>query len=53
MEKCRNEENCINLGVKEEEHGLTYIALSMATKLSKITLISAITGTRMKSLNNN
>ena len=48
-----NEKFCINLGNKEAEHGLTYVALSRATKLSQIAIISAITGTRMKSLNNN
>ena len=47
------EKFCINLGDKEAEHGLTYVALSGATKLSQITLVSAITETRMKSLNNN
>ena len=36
----------------EAEHGLTHVALSRATKLSQIALISAITGTRMRSLNN-
>ena len=34
------------------EHGPTYIALGRDTKLSQITLISTITSTRMKSLNN-
>ena len=46
------EKFCINLGDKEAEHGLTYVALSRATKFSQIAIISAITGTRMRSLNN-
>ena len=47
-----NEKFCINIGTREAEHGLTYVALSRATKLSQIAFISAITGTRMNSINN-
>ena len=46
------EKFCINLGDKEAEHGLTYVALSRATIFSQIAIISAITGTRIRSLNN-
>ena len=44
---------CIDLGTVEAEHGLMYVELSSFTKLSQIAHISAITGTKMNSLNNN
>ena len=34
-------------------HGMTYVAMSRATKFSDIGLITALTGTRVKSINNN
>ena len=37
----------------EAEHGLIYVALSRATTLSQIVIISTITRTRMNSLNKN
>ena len=44
---------CIDLEKQEKSHGLSYVALSRATKFSNIGLISALTGSRIKAINNN
>ena len=48
-----NENYCINLSTSEKLHGLTYVTLSRAKKLSQIALLLEITGTRIDSLSNN
>ena len=37
----------------ERNDGMTYVAISRATKFSDIGLLQALTGTRVKSINNN
>ena len=44
---------CVDLGDKELNHGMTYVAFSRATKFSDIGLISPLTGSRLKAINNN
>ena len=48
-----NGKYCIDLGTKEMNHGMTYVAFSRATKFSNIGLISPLTGSRVKAINNN
>ena len=44
---------CVDLGTRERNHGMTYVAMSRATKFSDIGLISPLTGTRVNAINNN
>ena len=44
---------CVDLGQKELNHGMTYVAFSRETKFSDIGLISPLTGSRLKAINNN
>ena len=44
---------CIDLGKKEMNHGMTYVAFSRARKFSNIGLISPLTGTRVNSIDKN
>ena len=44
---------CVDIGTKEMNHGMTYVAMSRVTKFSDIGLLQALTGTRVKSINNN
>ena len=43
----------VDLGTKEMNHGMTYIAFSRATKISDIRLISPLTGSRVNTINKN
>ena len=44
---------CLDIGLKELNNGMTYVAFSRATKFSDIGLIRAFTGSRVNTINNN
>ena len=44
---------CLDIGLKELNNGMTYVAFSRATKFSDIGLIRALTGSRLRAINNN
>ena len=44
---------CVDLGDKELNHGMIYVAFSRATKFSDIGLIAPLTGSRLTAINNN
>ena len=48
-----NGKYCVDLGTKEMNHGMTYVAFSRATKFSDIGLISPLTGSRVNAINKN
>ena len=48
-----NGKYCVDLGDKELNHGMTYVAFSRATKFSNIGLIAPLTGSRLNAINNN
>ena len=43
----------MDLGKREMNHGMTYVAFSRARKFSNIGLISPLTGTRVNAINKN
>ena len=43
----------MDLGQKEMNHGMTYVAFSRATKFLDIGLISPLTGSRVNAINKN
>ena len=43
----------MDLGKREMNHGMTYVAFSRARKFTNIWLISPLTGTRVKEINEN
>ena len=48
-----NGKYCVDLGAKEMNHGMTYVAFSRATKFSDIRLISPLTESRVNAINKN
>ena len=44
---------CIYLEKQEKSRGLSYVSLSRATKFSNMGLILALSGSRIKAINNN